>query len=732
MKFLCILMLTLSFSLMAAAPDMTTLKTAGRIIHSEVAGFATDHAWEKTTKVMKDLKIFDAQVNRMMQILCSPETNKSVLLVGEANDTYKYFFSRLAMMDPLSGCTKFSHVDFEVSKLQGYMYVGTTEKKWQDLIEKTSYDKDVVLYFNNLRRLIGIGTSSNKSVGIESTLATAIASGKLKVASYMNKYDYNELIRSRHAYVLDAFQEVIQIQDITMAQVDLLVDKYLAVHGPHLKLSDETAFYMYKKIEYFQPNIEEPQRTMDILRTIMDRFKMKNEYFASTARTDKPYKANENKTFVVEKAGAVSLKLYFEYFQTDYSDTLTIYDGNTGTVLDKFQGRLGKFASKEYTTSKLKLVFKSNGSYQGDGFKIANVMARVQPTGYDITKEDVRMAIFKRVQVPRWIIDRDYSLVRNLRTLLDKDVVGVLEGKKAVIRSVRIGYVSGRTDEKPAGTILFVGPTGTGKSYIAKKAAEYMQMKTITMDMTQYATSESFDRFVTTMSNYLVLYPYAVYLFEEIDKANPRVLDRLYFMMDEGIFYDKNQRPLFARGAMLYMTTNAGHKLIIKEKDNPKLKTLVHQELQKYYRPSFLNRFDSIPIFKPFSPAEYKQLAKIMVTKKLQKLKEHYDWKLDVDDATMDFIAKNGGSDLYGARPMERLIDSVIAMGISEYQIMVGTIAYGAQISISKLARGATAFKVSVSGRSSVEFEVDLDNNSGLHSYTDPIILSLLASVKVL
>ena len=302
--------------------------------------------------------------------------------------------------------------------------------------------------------------------------------------------------------------------------------------------------------------------------------------------------------------------------------------------------------------------------------------------------------------------------------MLDGDVVGIHMAKKAVIKAFKVGYVAGRTDEKPAGSLLLVGPTGTGKSYIAKKAAEFMDMKMVVLDMTQYATPESFDRFLDTVANNLILYPYAVYLFEEIDKADTRVLDRLFFMMDEGIFYDKNQRPLFARGSMVMMTTNAGHDLIVRERNNPNLQRLVNLELQKFYRPSFLNRFDSIPIFLPFSKEEFHQLATIMTSKKIKKMKEYFDWNATVSEEVIRFMGENGGSDLYGARPMERMVENVISVGISEYQIQRGTIEFGDSFTISKVRGEKLKFKISVNGRGGIDYEVDMDNNSGLIEFS--------------
>ncbi|MFT6604252.1 MAG: ATP-dependent Clp protease ATP-binding subunit ClpA, partial [Bacteriovoracaceae bacterium] len=242
MKLLLIpfLMLALSFNAFAdSRPDFRKLTEIARVIHSEDAAFPTDKGWEKITGLMNNLDIFDESVKRMMSTLCSDEPNKSVLVVGEPSDTFKYMYARLAMMGPEEGCKRLSHMDLKIAKLQGYMYVGTTERNWRDFIEKPAYNKDVVLYINNLALLIGIGTSMNRDVGIESTYINAVKTGKLKTVAFLNKYDYKRLVHGRHAYVLNGFQETINVDDLKMAQVDKLVRSYLALNAPHIKMSDK-------------------------------------------------------------------------------------------------------------------------------------------------------------------------------------------------------------------------------------------------------------------------------------------------------------------------------------------------------------------------------------------------------------------------------------------------------------------------------------------------------------
>lgn len=726
MKFFALFLL-LGFAAQAATPDLRTLQEVGKIIHSEQSSISTDTGWEEVTTLMKQLDVFDEQVSRIMNVLCSAETNKSVLLIGEPDSTFKYYIARLAKMSTPSNCTRLSHVEVMTSRLQGYMYVGTTERLWKEKIVNTSFEKDVVLHFPNITQLIGIGTHMNQDTGLELNYSEALISGKLKSVAFINKYDYDRLSRSRHAYVLNSFKESIRIDEVSLAQMDKMVRTYFRVLAPTAKIDERVLAYLFRMSTYYRPNVNEPTRTIGLVENIIRNKKLSNttEKILNIATPD-PIPSTHTQEDMVEIKGAKSIALVFDYFRSGYrSAKLDIYDANTNELLETIRGTMGSFTTKYYPTSKLRLSFKLVRGYGSEGFKLVKALAKVDASGdrHKINHEDVRNAIMQVAQIPQWVVKRQYQVIKELPGKLDSELVGVIEGKRDVINQIKIGYVSGRTDEKSAGALMFVGPTGTGKSYLAKKTAEFMNMRLVTFDMTQYTTAESFDRFLDIMTNALRLYPYSIFLFEEIDKANVKILDRLYFMLDEGIFYDKNQTPLFARGAFILMTTNTGHELIVKERNNPELRRLVNRELQKHFRPSFLNRFDAVPIFLPFTDEEYYQLAKILSSKKLLRMKEFYDWSVTLDDKVIRYMGENGHSDLYGARPMERTIEKVISIGVSNFQLEHGNVNFGSTMEFYK-AEGEHEFTIVVDGKL-MDYVVPLSNNSGLF-YFDPFALNYI------
>ena len=323
-------------------------------------------------------------------------------------------------------------------------------------------------------------------------------------------------------------------------------------------------------------------------------------------------------------------------------------------------------------------------------------------------KATLKAASMKAAQVPDWIIAKDYSILKDLPDKIRSRFIGQDEAVNGVVRLSRIGYGGGRTDEKPVASIMFAGPTGTGKTYLSKLLSRSLDLKMITMDMTTYRSTTSMDRFLSVMTDNLTINPHAVYVFEEIDKANVQVLDRLYFLLDEGIFYDRNQKPMYARGCFVVMTTNAGYDVIVKNRDKSNVRELFELALLDRFRPSFLNRFDEIAMFRPFTDTEYIDMARLHIRLKADGMKETYNWNLTVEDSIHDLIARESRSLTFGARPTLRMINGILSLGVTNYQIEKAPLEEGSNINLELLSAEDQQFRLSVEGGSSLDYKVNL------------------------
>jgi hypothetical protein len=715
-----------------ASPDMGRLSQSGYVIRSRDSSFKTHPSWTQMDKLMKQSAVFDRVVNQISSVICGTDTNRSILVVGEPTDTWRYIFSRLAMKDDANTCANSSHVEIDISKIEaGHMYVGQVDQYWQEEILAPADGKDVVLYLSSLNQLMGLGSHSHDDTGIEAEYSNNISAGRLRSVAFMNKFEYEYYIRSKDAYVLNSFALTLKLDNMELSEVNELQQDYLRVLAPGFKLVPQEQAFLNRTVNFYLPNVFEPQRSINVLKKLIQKHDgigsvelTREDVAVSDLETPHPYPSSTKWERTISYPDAAKLQLRFKSFATESRyDELKITNADSGVVLATYSGSKGAFETEVFDSPNLNLKFTSDNSNENDGFIIDQVSVFSVPAGASLDvvfeREEIRRTIMEIAQVPGWLIDREFGPIKKLQENLDGDVVGCHQAKADAVRLAKVGYVGGRTDEKPVAAHMFVGPTGTGKSYIAKKMADFLGIKLITFDMTAYRTPESFDRFLDTLSESLILYPFAIYLFEEVDKADSKILDRLYFMTDEGILYDKFQRPLFARGAYIIITTNAAEDIIINTPDAPNLQDLVDAELRKMFRPSFLNRLDAVSIFKPFSQAEYHQLAGIMVKKKIAAAREIFDWNMAVDQKSIQYIGKYGQSARYGARPMERLIDSVVTAGVAEFQLEYGPIAAGGGIGVTK-REPTHEFMVSSDGKD-IAYTVDpRSNGGGLMTPLDP------------
>jgi MoxR-like ATPase len=704
------------------APDLKTLSKSGFIIGPGSEKYPVHKSWHEYAKVMKELSIYDRIVERVQMVLCSDDQNRSILIVGEASNAFRYVFARMASLNREALCEKTWHVEVDINQIEaGHRYVGDVEEYWQKSILKPADGKNVILYFRNLYGMMGMGSSSNDPTGVETEFAANIQAGRLRVIAFVNKFEYEKMRSSEYSYVINSFAEKINLNPITRDQVKVLVRTHMSTLYPAIKLKEQDLNYMVKTLELYQPNVNEPERTMNVLRLLLRRIKRLLDQSGETVLLEEPYETehpyDNEMNFVRELSfdGVSRMQLFFESFKTEKDDdVLTVYDtsGEGEVLLDTFTGDLKSFKTGIYNTGSIKLVFTTDviGVYHGF---VMNKVVTYSYEDYTINFDELRRAIFDVIQVPSWIVDRDFSLVAELKEYLKKDVVGIKAGRQAVVRDAKIGYVVGRTTKKPVASILLVGPTGTGKSHLAKSTADGLDMPIITFDMTTYQSPASFTQFRRAMAYNLTINPYAVYLFEEIDKANVAILDQLFFMMDDGIFYDDLQRPLSARGAFIVMTTNAAHEVILEHKDEPDLTSRVNVELREYFRLSFLNRFNSVAISTPFTKKQYRKMAKNLAKKKRKKVRQRFGWELTVDKSVINYVAKHGRSAVYGSRPIERLMENILIGGIAEFELTQGKIPYGATIEITLLNDKKRLFTVIAEGKT-LEFKASADNNNGL------------------
>lgn len=296
---------------------------------------------------------------------------------------------------------------------------------------------------------------------------------------------------------------------------------------------------------------------------------------------------------------------------------------------------------------------------------------------------------------PEWILNEDQVLTKvdTLRSEIEEIMVGQKHLVSEVISKVQAYFLAGRTNPKPAASMLFLGPTGTGKTFLAQLLSEILYgQKPTTIYLTNY-NSGSKEKFVEVVAEHLLKNAYQVMVFEEIDKAPDEIRNVLYPLLDEGIFYDSQQRPISARGLIAIATTNAGADLILKKAPTDLGEIVDESELAgKYgsfrdeiissigqseinnsvgsqgdgFRSSFDIRFNLKAVFLPFSESEKLQLANIIL-KKSKKVLGNRKWAFEVDPSVAEWIAASLIDNSKGARPIDYMVEDILTQGAAAY-----------------------------------------------------------------
>jgi ATP-dependent Clp protease ATP-binding subunit ClpC len=327
-----------------------------------------------------------------------------------------------------------------------------------------------------------------------------------------------------------------------------------------------------------------------------------------------------------------------------------------------------------------------------------------------VTIEDVNEVVSSMTGIPLKRISGDQGKrMLEIENELKKSIIGQEIALEKIAKSIRRNRVGIRNPKKPIGTFMFLGPTGVGKTHIAKRLAEYLfgdEDSLIRLDMSEFQEKHSISRLIGSPPGYVGhgdggqltekvrRKPYSIVLFDEIEKANKEIYNTLLQLLDDGQLTDSSGRKVNFKNCMVIMTSNVGVKKLqdfgtgvgfgtkskIEREDSIK-ESLLTDELKKQFPPEFLNRLDDVIIFKSLTKEEIGKVVDL----ELQKLKNRVSeigYNLIINKTVRDYLVDDGYSEDYGARPLNRSIQKHIEDPISE-EILSGKIKENGTIKIS-------------------------------------------------
>lgn len=355
-------------------------------------------------------------------------------------------------------------------------------------------------------------------------------------------------------------------------------------------------------------------------------------------------------------------------------------------------------------------IFEKKNFSGGEGRKSKKQSERFIKEAVD--KEDIAAVVSVWTGIPlRRMLEPESDKLIRIEDVLDKRVVGQEEGIKAVANALRRARTGLADDNKPLGSFMFLGPTGVGKTELAKALSEFMfndEKSLIRIDMSEFMERHATSRLIGSPPGYvgheeggqlteIVRHrPYSLILFDEIEKAHPEVFNLLLQILDNGRLTDGKGKVVNFKNSIIIMTSNVGSQYLknmsrigfnsagegsAKEKEDGNYREKVMESLRESFRPEFLNRIDEIIIFKPLGRDDIAKIVDIQIGLIAKKL-EARNIKIDIGEGARDYLIKEGFSPEFGARPLKRLIQKVILDKLAD-KIVRGELKDGEKVKVN-------------------------------------------------
>lgn len=524
----------------------------------------------------------------------------------------------------------------DLSSLEaGTQYRGSFEENIKNLIKEVKAAGNVILFFDEIHQILGIGSTGGEDggKGLADIIKPALSRGELTVIGATTQDEYRNTIL-KNAALARRFNDVLVNEPSAADTVKILQGiKSLYEKHHHIELPDDV---LKAAVDYSVQYI--PQRTLPD--KAIDLLDMTAAHLAAKRpETDKAKLATELKQLEADKAAAVEAENYQ--------------------------------AAEELKVK----IEKTKAQLATDDQHGVEVIATV---------DDIAQSVERLTGIPvAKMGSNDIERLKNLGQRLKDKVIGQDEAVEMVARAIRRNRAGFSEGNQPIGSFLFVGPTGVGKTELAKQLALDMfgnKEAIIRLDMSEYADRTAVSKLIGTTAGYVGYddnsntltervrrNPYSIVLFDEIEKADPQVLTLLLQVMDDGRLTDGQGNVIDFKNTVIIATSNAGfgnEKLTMNDQEDAKLL----DKLAPYFRPEFLNRFNGIVEFTHLTKADLSQIVDLMLTDVEQTLAKK-DITLVVSKEAKDWLMEEGYDEAMGARPLRRVIEQQIRDKVTDFYL---------------------------------------------------------------
>ena len=553
----------------------------------------------------------------------------------------------------------------------GTKYRGQFEERLKALLRELEQNPEIIIFIDEIHTIIGAGSAAG-TMDAANILKPALARGTIQCIGATTIDEYRNSIEKDGA-LERRFQKVLvepTTADETLQILNNIKERYEFHH--HVSYSEDAIMACVKLTERYITDRAFPDKAIDALDEVGSRVHLSHAHIPPEI-TEKEKEISRVKE---KKQSAVGNQNY--ELAASYRDRQTILESE----LEELNRRWQKGEDGERTQVAAK-----------DVAEVVSVMTGV-PVQRLAEQEGIRL--------------------KGMADDLKRQVVAQDKAIEKMVRAIMRNRVGLKDPNHPIGAFMFLGPTGVGKTYLAKKLAEFMFGSAdalIRIDMSEYTESFNTSRLIGAPPGYVGYeeggqltekvrtHPYSIVLLDEIEKAHGNVFNMLLQVLDEGRLTDGNGRFVDFRNTIIIMTSNAGTRqlkefgrgvgfnagtvgLALDEKDKEHARSIVQKALSKQFSPEFLNRLDEIITFDQLDLEAIKQIIDIEL-KSLFKRIEDIGYHVVLSEKAKEFVATKGYDVQFGARPLKRAIQTYIEDGIAE-RIVNGNLSLGATISIDK------------------------------------------------
>lgn len=622
----------------------------------------------------------DNEIKRVVQILSRRTKNNPVLLgePGVGKTAVAEGFSQKIVNGEVPDNLKNKRVMMldMGSLVAGTKYRGEFEDRLKKIIEEIREDGNVILFIDEMHTLIGAGGAEG-AIDASNILKPALARGEVQVIGATTLNEYQKYVEADAALERRFASVTINepTPEIALTILKGLRPKYEKHH--QLQITDEALESAVKLSKRYIASRFLPDKAIDLMDEAAARVRINNAQ-------------------KVDKVSAIKKKL------SELSQEKT-----EALLKEDFE------KAAEIRNEELKIQEKLEKQIQRDKDEEDSNSYRVK-----VTAEDIAEVVSEWTGVPVTQINRSEGdrLIR-LEKILHNRVIGQDEAVKAVSKAIRRARSGLKDPTRPIGSFMFLGPTGVGKTELAKALAEAMfgsEDSMIRIDMSEYMEKYTTSRLIGSPPGYVGYdeggqltekvrnNPYSVVLLDEVEKAHNDVFNILLQVLDDGFLTDSKGRKVDFRNTIIIMTSNLGATALRDEKsvgfgakdvsdDYEAMAAKVRETLKKTFRPEFLNRLDETVVFHSLNKEEIHQIVKLMAKNIIERIKEQ-NINLKITPAAIDIVAEAGFDAEYGARPIRRVLQDKIEDLLSE-ELLAGNIETGATVTIGA-KKGEITIKV--------------------------------------